>query len=91
MLAQKHSYKIDAIEIEPACFEQLKENIGDSPWKDRLNPIHGDVRQLSVPQQYDYIISNPPFFETDLQSPSATKNLARHSIELKFGGIDGGN
>ncbi|HMH34677.1 MAG TPA: methyltransferase [Puia sp.] len=84
MLAQKNSGQIDGIELEPACFGQLQENIVASPWKDRLGLFHGDVGNYPFSRQYDFIISNPPFYESDLQSASTEKNLAKHSMELSL-------
>ena len=33
---------------------------------------------------FDCIISNPPFFESDLTSPDDNKNLAAHSAALPW-------
>jgi tRNA1Val (adenine37-N6)-methyltransferase len=38
----------------------------------------------SSSDQFDCIISNPPFFETDLPSPDNKKNLAAHSAALPW-------
>jgi tRNA1Val (adenine37-N6)-methyltransferase len=35
-----------------------------------------------LPADYDFIISNPPFFESDLRSPVEKKNKAKHNETL---------
>jgi tRNA1Val (adenine37-N6)-methyltransferase len=82
MLAQKHKGEIRGIELDLAAFRQLKENTGKSLWKEMLKVFPGDVRTFSFPDKFDFIITNPPFFEGDLPAASATANLARHSKEL---------
>jgi tRNA1Val (adenine37-N6)-methyltransferase len=82
MLAQKHKGGIKGIEIDLDAFRQLKDNIGKSPWRNLLNVYPGDVRSFSFPEKFDFIISNPPFYENDLPAPSEAANLARHSKEL---------
>ena len=82
MLAQKHHTILDGIEIDAAAFRQLKENICESRWADRLNVFSGDARSQLFSKKYDFIIVNPPFFEGNLVTDSDEKNLARHSKEL---------
>jgi tRNA1Val (adenine37-N6)-methyltransferase len=82
MLAQKTDGLIHGIEIDSSAFEQLKENLADSPWSHRLAAFRGDVRTFAFTQKYDFIISNPPFYENDLLSPSGGRQLAMHSSEL---------
>jgi len=84
MLAQKHKGPIRGIEIDLDAFHQLKENIGQSPWRQLLKVYPGDVRSFSFPEKFDFIISNPPFYENDLPGATAAANLARHSKELTF-------
>ncbi|HLX67066.1 MAG TPA: methyltransferase, partial [Puia sp.] len=69
-------------EIDLDAFRQLKENINQSPWRHLLKVYPGDVRSFSFPEKFDFIISNPPFFENDLPAATAAANLARHSQEL---------
>jgi tRNA1Val (adenine37-N6)-methyltransferase len=84
MLAQKNQAAIDGIELDLSSFKQLRENISNSRWKDFLRVFPGDVRSFSFPCKYDFIISNPPFFEGDLLSPKEQKNLAKHAVSLNL-------
>jgi tRNA1Val (adenine37-N6)-methyltransferase len=84
MLAQKHSGRIEGIELDHGAFGQLQENIAGSPWVERLRVFEGDVRQFVFPGKYGLIITNPPFFEDDLPAATGAKNLARHSQALKL-------
>lgn len=82
MLAQKHKGEIRGIEIDLSAFRQLKENLDSSPWRKMLKAFPGDARNYRFPEKFDFIISNPPFFENDLPASSEAANLARHSKEL---------
>ncbi len=84
MLAQKKNGTITGIEIEPNCYRQLLENISLSPWKDRCRAVLGDVRAYPFNESFDVIISNPPFYENQLESPEKGKNLAKHSAQLSL-------
>ena len=84
MIAQKSSALVDAIEYEHESFLQAKENITASPSSGRIRIIEGDVRDYPFKTDYDFIITNPPFFESDLHSPEQNKNLAKHSITLNL-------
>jgi tRNA1Val (adenine37-N6)-methyltransferase len=61
---------------------QSEENIAASLWKNRIRVMNVDVRQFTGESKYDCIISNPPFYETELTSETTTKNIAHHSQEL---------
>jgi tRNA1Val (adenine37-N6)-methyltransferase len=87
MLAQASSAKITAIEIEAGAFKQTKANFELSPWKERLDVVHTSIQDYAADkkqQQYDCIITNPPFYEGDLNSPDNAKNLAAHSTALSW-------
>jgi tRNA1Val (adenine37-N6)-methyltransferase len=84
MLAQKSSFPIDAIEMDKDAFEQASENIAASPWTDRIKIFYGDAREFEFLTQYDVIISNPPFYEKELQSDNTKRNLAHHNEGLLF-------
>lgn len=84
MLAQKTGAAIDAVEIDADAAEQAGENFATSPWKDRLHLIQGDILTTTLQQQYDCIISNPPFYEKELPSENVLRNIAHHSHQLKL-------
>lgn len=82
MLAQQWQGVFHGIEIDHPAAWQLRENIDRSPWKDRFQVFEGDVRSYPLPVAYDFIISNPPFYEQQLKSSDHAINLARHSDSL---------
>jgi tRNA1Val (adenine37-N6)-methyltransferase len=84
MLAQNTEAEINGIEIDPIAFQQLEENIQQNSWSPRLNVFQGDVRHFDFSERYDFIITNPPFFENDLLSTSKEEQTAKHSTALNF-------
>jgi tRNA1Val (adenine37-N6)-methyltransferase len=82
MIAQQSAAAIDAVEIDPNAFLQSVENIEQSQFKDRVHIINTDVLAFQSPKKYDWIITNPPFFEHDLKSENAFKNAAKHDTTL---------
>jgi tRNA1Val (adenine37-N6)-methyltransferase len=82
MLAQKNRARFDAIELDGPSSDQAKENAEASPWSDDIRVINADLRLYEFDDPYDFIITNPPFFEGDLPSPSAEKNKAKHAVSL---------
>jgi tRNA1Val (adenine37-N6)-methyltransferase len=87
MLAQQSAAQITAIEIEDGAFEQSKNNFDLSPWKDRLDVVHSSIQEYAAnnnQNSFDCIITNPPFYEGDLNSPDNAKNLAAHSTALPW-------
>jgi tRNA1Val (adenine37-N6)-methyltransferase len=82
MIAQACNATIEAVEIEAECYVQLKENIAQSPWHERIKCRLEDIREFEPSTLFDLIISNPPFYEKQLRSPVAPVNAARHSSDL---------
>lgn len=89
MIAQKSYALIDAIEIAEPCFLQMAANFKISPWHDRLIPLHGDIREWSSVKKYDFIISNPPFFEHDLKGTNELRTMAMHDSGLLLNDVPG--
>ena len=82
MMAQNTTSHIDAIEIDEAAFVQAKQNIAQSPWKERIAILNEDALTFRSGKKYDCIVSNPPFFEGDLKSGNQKKDAAKHDSTL---------
>lgn len=84
MIAQKNDLLIDAVEIDTDAAAQAKENITSSPWKNNITVFHNDILSFQPNKKYDFIISNPPFYENELASGKHKKDLAHHSYGLSL-------
>ncbi len=85
MIAQKNNaLKIDTVEIDAAAATQAVENIAASPWNDHIQVFNEDILTFNSNKKYDCIVSNPPFFEDDLQSADKVKNDAKHNASLSL-------
>ncbi len=87
MLAQRSSAEqIDAIEINEEAYEQCVENFEASPWGDKLFCFHAGLDEfVDEPEdEYDLIISNPPFYTDDYKSDNSSRDLARFEDALPF-------
>jgi len=82
MLAQKLSGKIATIEIDQGAHLQATDNILKTYWQERIEIIHADATKHKFKNQFDLIISNPPFYQHDLRSPEKVLNMARHDETL---------
>ena len=87
MLAQRsNAEQIDAIEIDEDAYEQCVENLEASPWGDKLFCFHAGLDEfVDEPEdEYDLIISNPPFYTDDYKSDNVSRDLARFEDALPF-------
>lgn len=87
MLAQRFPKAyITAIEIDTDAAGQCMENFSCSPWSDRLTIIpqslHDAELRLSQEQQFDCIVSNPPFYNATLKPEDKGRAIARHKDSL---------
>lgn len=86
MLAQRFpSAKIDGIDIDAASLEQAKENVEDSIFKAQITLIEQDFINInSLPNKYELIVSNPPFYKEDTLGGNQARDNARHTTSLPF-------
>lgn len=84
--AQKSKAQIRGVDIDKNSVDQSHENFKNSKWAHRLVAEQVSLQRLAEKSgpQYDLIISNPPFFENDLKSPTEIRNTARHNDSLSF-------
>lgn len=86
MLAQKYTSAIvHAVEIDQNAANTAKENFLNSPFSNRIALFHSSIKDHFTDnnEQYDLIISNPPFFINSLSSQNPEKSVARHT-DLSF-------
>lgn len=89
MLAQRSSAEqIDAIEIDEDAYEQCVENFEKSNWNDRLFCYHAGLDEytdeLFEEEEYDLIVSNPPFHSENYSSGDEKRDQARFQDALPF-------
>jgi len=85
MMAQRCNARITGIEIDPEAAEEAAENATQSPWSNRVKIVCGNVTEIaSALPRPDLIVSNPPYFNTTLQSPEQRRASARHEGLLSY-------
>lgn len=87
MLAQRtHAQQIDALEIDEDAYEQAVDNFENSPWGDRLFCFHAGLDEfIEEPEdEYDLIVSNPPFYTEDYKTDNEQRDLARFQDAMPF-------
>jgi len=90
MLAQRfENAKITGIEISEIANTLANQNMQASPWKERLHNqllSFQDFHQNST-EQFDLIITNPPFFTGGTLSDSPLRNQMRQTVKLPHGDL----
>lgn len=87
MLAQRSAAEqIDALEIDENAFEQAVENFENAPWSARLYCFHAGLDEFVAEpdDEYDLIVSNPPFYTEDYKSGSEQRDIARFVDAMPF-------
>ncbi|MBT7850471.1 MAG: methyltransferase [Flavobacteriaceae bacterium] len=87
MMAQRSGAElIDAIEIDDAAYEQCVGNFEASDWGDRLFCYHASLDEFTeeIEDQYDLIISNPPFYTETFKTENKIRNQARFEDAMPF-------
>ena len=87
MLAQRtNADQIDALEIDEEAYEQCVENFEGSPWADKLFCYHAGLDEFvdDPEDEYDLIISNPPFYSEDFKTSDEQRDLARFQDAMPF-------
>ncbi|WP_299243301.1 methyltransferase [uncultured Aquimarina sp.] len=87
MMAQRSYVEtIDAIEIDDDAYEQAVENFESSDWGDRLFCYHASFQEFfqEIDDEYDLLISNPPFYTDDYKTTDKSRDAARFEDALPF-------
>ncbi|MBO4741060.1 MAG: methyltransferase [Bacteroidales bacterium] len=87
IMAQRNATAtVHAVEPDSKSVQLSADNFAMSSWKDRLTAFETSIQDFAqvTQQQYDCIVSNPPFFRNSLKSPSERRSMARHDNALTF-------
>jgi len=88
MCAQKsESAQITGIDISENAIAEAESNRLQSAWQARLKFLKQDLKSYLPPNPFDFIISNPPFFDLDKnkeQSQILERANARHQNQLSL-------
>ncbi|MFN3490158.1 MAG: tRNA1(Val) (adenine(37)-N6)-methyltransferase [Emticicia sp.] len=84
MLAQRTNAQIEAVEIDEDAYQQAFMNVQTSVFVEKIKVYHQRIQDFISTENYDLIISNPPFYQQSLKSSDAKANKALHAVELSF-------
>ncbi|MCK6693141.1 MAG: methyltransferase [Thermoanaerobaculia bacterium] len=93
MLAQRTEnvpgVKITGVELQEDSFRCAQRNFSASPWAGRLSAVGQSVQDFAqnAVDQYDLIVSNPPFFTETIVSPDQKRQLSRTARALTAGDL----
>ena len=79
---------IDAVDISPEALQVARRNVDEYALADRINLVESDLYSKLPARQYDLIISNPPYVNSDSMSKLPQEYLQEPQIALA-GGTDG--
>ncbi|WP_300673642.1 methyltransferase [Soonwooa sp.] len=82
MLAQRFfGLNILAIDINESAVDLTNQNFIESPFSARLKVSQSDFKSFESEEKFDFIFSNPPYFEANDSSKDV---VARQKVELDF-------
>lgn len=85
MAAQRNENAIvNAVELNADAFVQATENTLNSPFNGRIKVVNQAIQDFYSEQLFDRIVTNPPFYQSDLRSPDSKINQAHHAASLNF-------
>lgn len=86
MLAQRSNAKIIGIEVDEKTALEANFNFINCKWNQRMSCFNSSIQEFSenYQEKFDYIISNPPYFNSSLQSKSSKMNIAKHTATLSY-------
>ncbi len=80
MMAQRFpSALITGIDIDGGAAEEATGNVAASPWKERIKIIHTALQDMTENEQFDLIVSNPPYFGQQSTAEGFQRTIARHT------------
>ena len=88
MIAQRSdAQSIVGIDIDDSAAACAAHNFACSPWSATLRAEQSSAQAFDD-EQFDFIISNPPYFVDSLLCPDSQRTTARHTTDLTFEDLD---
>lgn len=90
MAAQRNeSALVTGIDVDEGAVLQAAGNVAASPFADRVEILHGDVRSFRPSVLFDAVVCNPPFYSEAVLPPDAGRCVARNTASLSFSELVG--
>ena len=84
LLCNANLTEISAVEIQKNSFDCLEKNIDLNSLSDKIIPYHTDINDFSPDFEFDYIISNPPYYRENSGSLSQSEEISIAKFEIKM-------
>lgn len=81
MAAQRGAERVAMIDIDAPSVAEATENVANSPWGEKVTVQRLNFLDLEN-QNFDNILSNPPFFASGILAPDLRRAAARHEGDL---------
>lgn len=85
IMAQRlENAKVVGIDVDSDSVIEARENVVNSPWKDRVEIVEGSFPEALQSAfgndncRFDLIVSNPPYFDSGISEISTSRERARH-------------
>ena len=84
MMMQRGAQSVVGIDIEDTAVEQAQINVGQSIWSNSVRIEKADFISFATDENFDVIVSNPPFYKNALSCPDPLRDRARNADSLPF-------
>lgn len=84
LFSKEKGENITGIDIQKENAELAEKNVKLNRLNENIKIVHGDVKEYSMGNSFDYIVSNPPYMKVDgkKQNILSCKSIARHEVKL---------
>ena len=84
LLCNANLTEISAVEIQKSSFDCVEKNIDLNSLSDKIIPYHTDINDFFPDFEFDYIISNPPYYRENSGSLSQSEEISIAKFEIKM-------
>lgn len=75
---------VKGIDIHAPSIDDAKQNVENFPFNNYVEMEVADFVNFKSDREFDWIVSNPPYFSTALLSQQEDKNRVRHQVHLNM-------